>query len=445
MDAEDFTVRSIRNLFCNGSLPMSSFYDELINRAKKIDEDFCLFDSLEKEIVEKQVKILLEERKKGEVEGALFGVPFLVSNDFETSDLFEKKSSDYLYSRTSKNTTLIRRMLNEGAVLLGKTKNSNFKNFFLTSTIKNPHNHNFSAGLTVASSAVSVSTGIVPISIASQTNTTLITNAAYCGVYGYTPSHKLFPLTGLKTISPSFDNVGFFSRDIDGLALVAEIVNGDDGIDIYSERVKKKKFTSLIYKKNNLYIPQVLLVKNSDFDDLSKKALKIYEGIVKELNGVITEIELPKEIESIDEEFERIYFSELSFNASSDFKSQEKFLSKNFCERITRGESVTVYEYLKAKKKIEKGRKFFEEIFDQFDSIISFGEYGKLKKKSKVYKNTILSKISNFYGLPSLSIPIFDKKEKLPLNIQFIGEDFGDAKLLRTAKLLMESKGEIDE
>ena len=46
----------------------------------------------------------------------------------------------------------------------------------------------------------------------------------------------MIPRTGMLPQSPSLDQVGVFARSIEDLALVAQVISGDDGIDIGTSR-----------------------------------------------------------------------------------------------------------------------------------------------------------------------------------------------------------------
>ena len=72
---------------------------------------------------------------------------------------------------------------------------------------------------------------MVPLAIGSQTRGSVIRPAAYCGVYGFKPTHGLVPRHGMLRLSRTLDHAGLFARSIEDLALLAEQLVGHDERD----------------------------------------------------------------------------------------------------------------------------------------------------------------------------------------------------------------------
>src|SRR5262249_56894066 len=73
--------------------------------------------------------------------------------------------------------------------------------------------------------------GMVPLAIGSQTNGSMIRPAAFCGVFGVRPSHGLISRAGALTLSHKLDHVGAFARSIEDLALILDVLAGQDAAD----------------------------------------------------------------------------------------------------------------------------------------------------------------------------------------------------------------------
>ena len=72
---------------------------------------------------------------------------------------------------------------------------------------------------------------MVPLALGSQTAGSVIRPAAFCGVYGFKPTHGLIPRHGILQLSRTLDHVGLFARSIDDLALLLEQLQGYDERD----------------------------------------------------------------------------------------------------------------------------------------------------------------------------------------------------------------------
>src|SRR2546423_13657040 len=115
-----------------------------------------------------------------------------------------------------------------GAVIMGKTVTTECA-YFAPGKPRNPHNPEHPPGGSSSGSAAAVAAGMVPLALGSQTNGSTIRPAAFCGVYGFKPTHGLVPRTGMLPLSRTLDHVGLFSRNVEDLALLAEVLVGWGG------------------------------------------------------------------------------------------------------------------------------------------------------------------------------------------------------------------------
>src|SRR3954453_6238703 len=94
--------------------------------------------------------------------------------------------------------------------------------YFSPGKTRNPWNPAHTPGGSSSGSAAAVAAQMVPIALGSQTNGSVIRPAAFCGVYGFKPTHGLIPRSGVLTLSRTLDHIGLFARGIEDLALLGE-------------------------------------------------------------------------------------------------------------------------------------------------------------------------------------------------------------------------------
>src|SRR5205807_2401366 len=80
-------------------------------------------------------------------------------------------------------------------------------------------------------SAAAVAARMVPLALGSQTNGSVIRPAAFCGVFAVKPSHGLVSRAGVLPLSRKLDHIGAFARSIPDLALILEVIAGQDPAD----------------------------------------------------------------------------------------------------------------------------------------------------------------------------------------------------------------------
>ncbi|MFC0204620.1 AtzE family amidohydrolase [Novosphingobium soli] len=163
--------------------------------------------------------------------GPLAGVPFGVADLFDvageiTTAGSRTRRSAAFASRDAKAVALLE---SAGAVLVGTQNMDELGYGFVTmnaeyGTSRNPHDPARVAGGAAGGSAVAVAAGVVPISLAFDTNGSLRVPAGLCGVIGLKPTYGDLPREGVYPFVESLDVVGVLGRDLEDLALVRTIL-----------------------------------------------------------------------------------------------------------------------------------------------------------------------------------------------------------------------------
>lgn len=171
----------------------------------------------------------------------LCGVPFVARESLAVEGLPQTAG---LVARTgsvaSEDATVIRRLRDAGAILLGVTNPAEL-GFWLESDnlvygrTVNPHAPLRTAGGDGGGDAALVAAGCVPFAVGTDVTGGNRVPAAFCGVYGLKPSAGLAPTTGLfPTIAGRmrwYTSMGALAHDPADLGLLLPIVAGPDGED----------------------------------------------------------------------------------------------------------------------------------------------------------------------------------------------------------------------
>lgn len=100
-----------------------------------------------------------------------------------------------------------------GAAVVGKTASTEFA-FLDPTRARNPHAPAHTPGGSSSGSGAAVGAGVLDLAIATQTAGSLCRPAAYCGAVGFKPGYGRLPLDGVTKLAPSFDTLGFITRDV---------------------------------------------------------------------------------------------------------------------------------------------------------------------------------------------------------------------------------------
>lgn len=132
--------------------------------------------------------------------------------------------------------TVVSRLLNAGATILGKATCEHFclsggSHTSDPGPVHNPRRHGYSAGGSSSGSAALVAAGEVSMAIACDQGGSIRIPSAFCGTYGMKPTHGLVPYTGIMPIEATVDHVGPITANVCDNALMLEVLAGPDGLD----------------------------------------------------------------------------------------------------------------------------------------------------------------------------------------------------------------------
>lgn len=117
----------------------------------------------------------------------------------------------------------VQRLLEAGALILGKAESTEFA-YFGPARTRNPHHLNHTPGGSSSGSAAAVCAGLCPVSLGTQTIGSVTRPAAYCGVVGYKPTYGRVPISGVFPLAPSYDHVGVLAESVQWAYRLAEVL-----------------------------------------------------------------------------------------------------------------------------------------------------------------------------------------------------------------------------
>jgi Asp-tRNA(Asn)/Glu-tRNA(Gln) amidotransferase A subunit family amidase len=171
---------------------------------------------------------------KGEPIGPLHGVPISVKDVLPTRGLTTTGGSRLYEDFIPEHDALaVGRLKAAGTVLFGKTNTSEFGYKAITENplfgvTRNPWDTSLTPGGSSGGAAAAVASGIGPLALGTDGGGSLRIPAAFCGVYGFKPTHGLIPRHGVFQLSRTLDHVGLFARTSDDIALLAICPTGVD-------------------------------------------------------------------------------------------------------------------------------------------------------------------------------------------------------------------------
>lgn len=129
--------------------------------------------------------------------------------------------------------TVVRRLLQAGARLVGKTNMEAFawsgsSDISDYGTVPNPYDSGHLAGGSSSGSAAAVAVGDCEATLGGDQGGSIRIPSAWCGVVGLKPTHGLVPYTGVYPLDPTIDHVGPIATNVETTAKVLSSIAGED-------------------------------------------------------------------------------------------------------------------------------------------------------------------------------------------------------------------------
>ena len=366
--------------------------------------------------------------------------------------------------------TAVQRLIDEDAIIIGR---QNCDEFAMGSSnensafgpVKNFADKTRVPGGSSGGSAVAVQAGLCHASIGTDTGGSVRQPAGFCGVVGLKPSYSRISRWGLAAYASSFDCVGPIAGSVADVALLLEVMAGQDQFDStvyphpteqFSEFSGEKKVYKIGYFKEAL--------ESEGLDNEVKTLTEQRLQALKNAGHELVPLSFPKlkyllptyyiltmaEASSNLNRYDGIRFGHRS-NAGKNLeelykKSRGEGFGKEVKRRIMLGTFILSADYYDAYyTKAQKVRSIIkaetEAFFEKVDFIVSpttptpafkIGENGG-EDPLQMFLADIFTVHANVVGLPAISVPNGITEGGLPVGFQILGADFSEKKLLEFA------------
>lgn len=435
ININEITISQISKSLRDRTISVKELVQEYLQRIKDIDKGENGLNSI---LEINPDAIMIAEKLEGnqnQFNNVLFGVPVILKDSIDTADKMHTSAGSLALANLipSSDADIVIRLREKGMVILGKSNMTEFANYMTKDMppgyssrggqVLSPYIKDGCPSGSSTGSAVSVTANLCSVSIGTDTGGSIISPSLNNSIVGFRPSMGAISQKGIIPISFTCDTAGPMTRTVEDAAI------------LFSEITRNKVE---LEKKSDLKGVTVG-VSESELNSLSKEEGEKADSILHSLEkagAVVKRIH----IESISHESVKTiqkyefkytmnkYLSNLpnEFPIKNlmdiiEFNNQHKELALKFGQtKFIDAQDNTIgnlseKDYINVLKEREIWKRQEMDVFEGIDYVIFFKEIN----------------ISQFIGLPSITIPYGLKKDGMPYGISLIG--FTDVSLLQHA------------
>lgn len=468
MEIQKLTAVSLGKKIKEKEISVREALDAVFAQIDQTEDRYHAYVTLDKEGAYKQADAVQEKIDKGELTGALAGVPVAIKDNMCTKGLLTTCSSKILENYIPTYTaSAVQNLTDAGCVIIGKTNMDEFAMGSTTETsyygvTRNPHNPDHVPGGSSGGSAAAVALNECFFALGSDTGGSIRQPSAFCGITGMKPTYGTVSRYGLIAYGSSLDQIGPMTKNVTDCTAVLETIASYDKKDSTSMKREEYDFTSaLVRDVKGLRIGLPKDYFGDGLDSEVKAAIFKAAETFKRMGAIVEEFDLglvqyaipayyiiaSAEASSNLERFDGVKYGYRTKEYGDLHSMYKKTRSEGFGSEVKRrimlGSFVLssgYYDayYLKALKTKALIKQEFDKAFEKYDIILAPAAPttapllgSSLQDPIKMYLSDIYTISANLAGIPGLSIPCGKDNKGLPIGMQLLGGCFQEKTLLR--------------
>ncbi len=468
-DPTRLTISAALDRMRAGDLSALELTEAHLQRIERRDPEIRAYLTVTPELALEQARAADQARVAGQ-ERPLLGIPIAIKDVLSTKGIETTCGSQILKGyKPLFDATAVARLLEAGAVLLGKLNMDEFamgsstenSSYFPT---RNPWNPGRVPGGSSGGSSAAVAANLALATLGSDTGGSIRQPASFCGVTALKPSYGRVSRHGLIAYGSSFDQTGPFARTVEDVALVMGVIAGQDPLDSTSMPLPVPDYASLLDgDMRGLKIGLPVEYFAEGLQPEVEAAVRAAAAQFEQLGAQLQEVSL-KHAEYCLPAYYIIAMAEASANlarydgvrfgarveGSDLIDSYKKTRGAGFGEEVKRRIMLGTYTlsagyydayYGKAQAVRTLIRRDFDALFEEVDLLLApvapttafaFGEV--VEDPLRMILADVLTISANLAGLCGLSLPCGFDDAGLPIGLQLLGAPFDETRLLQAGQ-----------
>jgi aspartyl-tRNA(Asn)/glutamyl-tRNA(Gln) amidotransferase subunit A len=376
---------------------------------------------------------LAAEARSGQYRGPLHGIPLGIKDIFDVFDWPTAAGSRlWAGSVARRDATVVQRLRQAGAVLVGKTVTTQYASFDPPPT-RNPWNLERTPGGSSSGSAAGVATGMCLGALGSQTGGSITRPATYCGIAGCKPTYGRVSCRGVVPLAPSMDHPGPLARCVRDLALLLQAIAGPDPEDPDCAVRAVPDYSARLTRP---LAPLRLGLVRGLFEERAEPAVRqMMDETVEELarhGATLCTVALPAGFREVIPRHRTVMAVEAAAYHEDRLRQHPDDYLPRIRSLLEEGLACPAPEYARCKEHQKQLSREVLACLDEVDVLLTPATTGPAPDASTTGDPAFNSPWS-YTGLPTVSLPVSLSPDRLPLGIQLVGRPWGEAELFAAA------------
>ena len=307
-------------------------------------------------------------RQHGLPLGALHGVPVSIEDGFAGSG-GQVEGAEHVRptpcAPDAPAPAIVERLLEAGAIVIGATRVAD-PDLGQSAPSLHPRDERRTAGAPCGNAAAAVSACQVPLAVTCEAQGGIIRAASYCDVFGFRPARGVISRRGAASLSPTTDQVGILGRTLEDVAVLADVLGGYDAADTASYLRPRPRMQEGAASTPPV-APDFIWLDMPYNDRLSAAGRAGFEELLEFLGPRAVRFPAPAWFGRLPAAH-RIIFE---YETAAAWRMKGEPSESTLFEVAQRGAAHGEERYHAALDAMEQGQKYFAELFNDYDAVIT--------------------------------------------------------------------------
>jgi len=437
------TVRELSTALAQGHLTSTGLIESLLDRIERYDAKLHAFVTVYAEDARAAAVAADTAARAGHGLGPLHGIPVAVKDIVDIKGRVTTGGSKVWANRASPVTaTLVRRMIEAGMIVLGKTHTVEFAmgSFGTNRHMGSPWNPwdadiHRGAGGSSSGSGVAVAARLAPWAIGTDTGGSVRIPASWCGVTALKTTVGRISTHGVLPLSTTLDTPGPMTRCVEDAALLYNVLQGPDRND--PSTLRHAPDDPMNRLKSGVAGLRLARLPEAERDICEPDVLEAYDAaldVLATLGAFIVDVSLPRKFSEMGALTGWIIAAEGYSFVGPLVDNPALPIDDDVRPRIQPGRDILAKDYLLALREREAIKREFDAALFHVDALLTPTTASVAKPIDAIDQRTTAAGFTrpvNLLDYCALALPSGYSTDRLPTSLQIVCRGYDEETALR--------------